>query len=143
MSKKLITLFIIVTIGLLIGIIVLDGANNKKYQVSINEILNSKNPLYFYETTCPNCKIVEEFMTQNKIEEKITLEKIEISSAVNSKKLVEVAKKCNIATANTGIPLLYADGKCYEGRVEVIKYLSEKAGVVETAVSQSSPSSNQ
>ena len=143
MSKKLITFFILLTIGLLIGIIVLDGANNKKNQAPIDELLNSKNPVYFYETSCPNCKIVEEFMIQNKIEEKIMVEKIEVSSAANSKKLVAVAKKCNIPTTGTGVPLLYADGKCYEGRVDVIKYLSEKAGVVETAVSQSSPSLSQ
>lgn len=143
MSKTLITLFIIVTIGLLIGIIVLDGAKSKKDQVAIDEILNSKNPVYFYETTCPNCKIVEEFMTQNNIEEKITLEKTEVSSTANAKKLVAVAKKCNVPTSNLGVPLLYADGKCYEGAVDVIKYLSEKLGVSETEVSQSSPSSGQ
>lgn len=143
MSKTLITLFIILTIGLLIGIIVLDGSKSKKDQVAIDEVLNSKNPIYFYETTCPNCKIVEEFMTQNNIEEKTTLEKIEVSSAVNAEILVAVAQKCSIPTTGLGVPLLYADGKCYEGRVDVIKYLSEKAGVVETAVSQSSPSPNQ
>ncbi len=143
MSKTLITLFIITTIGLLIGIIVLDGAKSKKGQILINETLNSKNPIYFYETTCPNCKIVEEFMTQNTIEEKMTIEKIEVSSATNAKKLVAVAKKCNIPTAGLGVPLLYTDGKCYEGAVDVIKYLSEKVGVSETEVSQSSPSSGQ
>lgn len=143
MNKTLITLFIIVTIGLLIGIIVLDGAKSKKDTTLIDEVLNSKNILYFYETTCPNCKIVEEFMTQNKIEEKITLQKIEISSAANSKIFVAIAQKCNIPTTGMGVPLLYAEGNCYVGRVDVIKYLSEKAGIVETIVSQSSPASEQ
>jgi phage FluMu protein Com len=139
MNKTLVTIFVLLTIGLLIGIVVLDGSNNKKNQAPIDEILNSKTPVYFYETTCPNCKAVEEFMTQNKIEEKVTLTKIEASSALNAKMLVAVANKCNIPTATLGVPLLYADGKCYEGRIEVIKYLSDKAGLVETTVSQSSP----
>lgn len=143
MSKTLITLFIILTIGLLIGIVVLDGTKSKKDQVSIDEILSSKNPVYFYETTCPNCIIVSEFMAQNKIEEKITLKKIEVSSALNAKILVATAQKCNIPITGMGVPLLYAEGKCYEGRVEVIKYLSEKSGIAETAVSQSSSSSDQ
>jgi len=140
MSKTLVTFFIVLTIGLLIGIIVLDGANNKKNQFPIEELLNSKTPVYFYETTCPNCKIVEEFITENKIDERITMEKIEVSSAANSKILVAAAKKCGISTTTLGVPLLYSEGKCYEGRVDVIKYLSDKAGIVETVAPQSSPS---
>jgi hypothetical protein len=143
MSKKLVTFFIVITIGLLIGIIILDGTNNKKNQISVDALINSKVPLYFYETTCPNCKVISDFMTQTEIEKKLTLEKIEVSTSANSKKLLAIAQKCNIQTSSLGVPLLYADGKCYEGRDEVIGYLSEKAGILETIVSQSSPTTNQ
>jgi len=135
MSKKVITLFTVITIGLLIGIIILDSSKNKNSNTSVNEILNSKNPVLFYETTCPNCLIVEQFITDNKIDEKITMTKIEVSSPENSQTLLAVGKSCGINPENLGVPLLYADGKCYEGRVDVIKYLSEKAGVVESTSS--------
>lgn len=143
MSKTLVTLFIIITIGLLIGIVVLDGAKSKENLISIDEILNSSDPTYFYETTCPNCVVVSEFMTQTNIEEKLTIRKIEISTPANSKKLVAVAQKCNIPTTSLGVPFLYAEGKCFIGRDEVIGYLAEKAGILETLVTQSQPSSEQ
>jgi hypothetical protein len=143
MSKKLVTLFIILTIGLLIGIVILDGTKTKTNQVSANEVLTSSNPVLFYETTCPNCLIVEDFITQNKIEEKMTIQKIEVSSSTNAQILVAVAQRCNIPTTSLGVPLLWAQGKCYQGRIEVIDYLKAKAGISETTVSQSSPTANQ
>ena len=78
-------------------------------------------------------------MTANKIEEKVTLVKKEVfNNTSNSLELSRVAGKCNLDPTKIGVPFIYFQGKCVEGRPDVENFLSQKAGLP-TAPSTSSP----
>ena len=131
MSKKALTIFIVITIGILLGIIAMESRRAKAENAAFLEALASKNPIYYYGITCPNCKDVEKFMTDNKIEEKITIIKKEVfNNTANSIELSKVAQKCNLDPTKVGVPFIYFQGKCFEGRPDVEKFLSEKAGLL-------------
>ena len=139
MSKKALTIFIVITIGILLGIIAMESRRAKAENKSLLKALASKDPIYYYGITCPNCKEVEKFMTDNKIEEKVTIIKKEVfNNTSNSIELSKAAEKCNIDPTKVGVPFIYFQGKCFEGRPDVEKFLSEKAGLV-TAPPSSSP----
>jgi hypothetical protein len=90
---------------------------------------------------CPYCKIVGDFISENKVTEKIELSKLDVpyngkTSAeliANANLLQQAAEKCGKDTREgVPIPFLY-DGEesCFVGYVEIIDFLKEKAGIVE------------
>jgi len=85
------------------------------------------SPVFFYGNTCPHCKDVEEWMTKNKIEEKMPIVKKEVyDNRANSLELAEAAKSCGFPTDSIGVPFLFAEGKCLIGTPDITKYLSDK-----------------
>jgi glutaredoxin len=89
----------------------------------------AKEPIVlFYGTTCPHCKNVDEWITQNNIESKLTIQHRDAwKDEHNAALLHEVASSCGLK--DYGVPLLYLDGQCYVGDVDVIEALKQKAGV--------------
>lgn len=80
----------------------------------------------YYGTGCPHCKIVEDWMDENGFRDKVNITMKEVwSNEKNNAELLVVAKECGIKE-DVGIPLLYADGLCYIGDVDVIDVLKEK-----------------
>jgi hypothetical protein len=87
--------------------------------------------ILFYGQGCPHCKIVDDFITQNKIEDKVKFIKLEVwYNKENQIILGEVAAKCGITSSQVGVPLLY-DGKdkCYVGDVDIINFFTNEAGI--------------
>ncbi|MFZ2663799.1 MAG: hypothetical protein WAX66_00305 [Patescibacteria group bacterium] len=139
MNKTVITISILLTIGILLGIIVLESNRTKGLTKSLNEVLSSKDIVYFYGNTCPRCKDLEDFIDKNKIGEKITIVKKEVySNQSNSTVLSKVAEKCNIKSSEVGVPFVYFEGKCLIGEPDIKNLLSEKAGL-EVMESSSTP----
>jgi hypothetical protein len=87
----------------------------------------------FYGEGCPHCKNVDDFVSKNKIEDKVKYTKMEVWQNTDNQKLLgEVAVKCGIDTNQIGVPLLYdGAGKCYSGDTDVINYLKNAAGIKE------------
>ena len=85
----------------------------------------------FYGQGCPHCKDVDNFITQNKIEEKVKITRLEVwYNKSNQGILAEVAKKCGITADSVGVPFLYdGNGKCYIGEVDVPNFLKTQAGI--------------
>lgn len=103
-----------------------------------NNVSIPEGTLLFFGDGCPHCKVVDEFVTENKIEEKIKLSKLEIPFALktspelqkNSLVLLQIAKKCNIDISNgVSIPFLYGNEKCYVGQDDVINFFKNEAGI--------------
>lgn len=85
---------------------------------------------YYYGEDCPHCKNIFKFIEENKIGEKVTFVKKEVSfDKANSQEFLAVVKKCGIAPEEAGVPLVYADGKCFLGEPEVTDLFRKKAGI--------------
>lgn len=70
----------------------------------------------FWGVTCPYCHTVKEKIAEEKITEKVEIEEIELQqNKENLPKFQEKIKECNIDPQQAGIPMLFADGKCYQG----------------------------
>ena len=129
MDKRIVLTSVVISVVIVIlGYILVDSSNKKK-AVKVN--LPSKEKIvYYYGSTCPHCKEVEKWMKENKIEEKIKLEKKEVwYNRENAAELQEVARFCKLDPNSIGVPFLWADGKCYIGTPEVERVLSEKLKV--------------
>jgi glutaredoxin len=87
--------------------------------------------LLFYGQGCPHCKDVEDFITQNNIEDKVKFTRLEVwYNKDNQVILAEVAQKCGITGDSVGVPFLYdGNGKCYIGEVDVPNFLKMQAGI--------------
>lgn len=103
--------------------------------------------ILFVGDTCPHCKIVEQFLIDNKADQKLKYEIKEVfNNKENSQELSEYAKRCSI-TQELGVPFLVAEGKCFMGQDEVMKYFEKKLNLPKetaeaTSSSQASPSSS-
>lgn len=126
MKKKC---FILIFIGIVVltgaAFIILKGKNNPPPNGD-----NNSKIILFYGAGCPHCAVVEEYIKQNKIDEKITFARKEVrQNKDNANELVEKAKVCGLPTDSIGVPFLW-DGtngdKCYVGDKDVIDYFKQK-----------------
>ncbi len=89
-----------------------------------NQNKDSERIILFYGDTCPHCQKVEEFITTNKVEEKIKLERLEVyNNKENATLLGQMAQICKIPTEQgVGVPFLWNKGKCLVGDQEIIDF---------------------
>lgn len=82
------------------------------------------NTLY-YSLTCPHCKIVEAFITDNNIT--LKFEQKEVSTnPLNAAELINAGKICKLDPQYQGsIPLLVYNQTCYLGDVDIINFLNK------------------
>jgi len=121
MKQTIITSLIILVITGLLSVIVL-GSRDKN--------ITNKKTVFFYGNTCPHCTDVEEWIKENKIEEKITIVKKEVyDNQQNALELNQAATNCGLPTDSIGVPFLYAEGKCITGTSNITSYLSEITGI--------------
>ncbi len=146
---KIATLVVVIGIILILGIVVL-GSKNKNStptnEITVNtnntEISTVATPLndsiiLFFGITCPHCEDVEDWIEQNSIDEKITIERKEVyQNTTNARELTKVAEGCGINTNSVGVPFLYAEGNCYVGTPDIVSYISNKVNASEKEVSQ-------
>lgn len=92
----------------------------------------------FFGEDCPHCKIVEDFITQNKIADKVSFTNLEVPFGLksspqlmsNAKLAIKLAQGCNMDVSNgISIPFLYDGKNCLLGQDDVINFFKEKAGI--------------
>jgi len=92
----------------------------------------------FFGQDCPHCKIVEEFIVANNIDQKVEFTNLEIpfngktspELVANSEVLVQVAKECKIDTSSgISIPFLFDGKQCLVGQDDIINFFKNKAGI--------------
>jgi len=106
-------------------------AQNKKisYDSSIPAVSGSKNQeiILFYGDGCPHCVIVEEYVRNNSIEERVSFAKKEIyNNKQNLAELVEKASVCGMPTNSISVPFLWDGLKCYVGDQDIIEFFKQK-----------------
>jgi glutaredoxin len=89
----------------------------------------SSEIIFFYGNGCPHCAKVEQYLSDNKVEDKISFEKKEIySNQDNAALLIDKAHSCGMNTDSIGVPFLWdgPTGKCISGDEDVINYFQQK-----------------
>lgn len=121
-KKGLLLIFIV--------IVVLGGAGlfifSRKEPTNNNDN-NDGKIILFYREDCPHCIKVEEYVKENKIDEKITFERKEVlKNKDNANLLFKKAEICGIAKEKVGVPLLWDGSKCIIGDTNIINFFKEK-----------------
>jgi len=102
--------------------LVLSGCGKNSGDVDKNASI-----IFFYGQECPHCKVVEKYIEENKIKEKVNFSEGEVyHNKNNSAFLAEKAGKCGIDTKSIGVPFLWENDKCYVGQEEVIQFFRDK-----------------
>ena len=82
--------------------------------------------ILFYREDCSHCKNVEDFLTQNNIEEKVEFTRLEVLySADNQNILAQVAGKCKLNLKEVGVPFLWDGQNCLMGDADIISFFSK------------------
>lgn len=88
---------------------------------------SQKNAVLFYGDGCPHCEIVDKFVEENKVREKVQFERKEVfNNRTNANEMASRAKNCGIKTSGMGVPFLWDGEKCYQGDVDVIEFFKKK-----------------
>jgi len=118
MNKKFLPL-------ILVGIIVLGVV----IFIIFKNISPQSEIILFYGENCPFCQKVEDFIKENKIEEKVTFERKEVfNNEKNAQELVGKAQICELSAADIGVPLLWDGSKCFVGDTDIINFFKQKTG---------------
>ncbi len=121
MNKKILLTTILFVSVSMFAIALLSQEKNGSEQNKQGQII------LFYGNGCPSCIVVEEYVEQNNLEEKISLEQKEVYyNQDNAHNLVEKAKICGLSTNSIGIPFLWDGSECFVGGQEIIEFLEQQ-----------------
>lgn len=122
MDKKLfITIGVIILIlaGILAAIYFTGGFKPKT-------VPNANGIILFYGDGCPHCALLDKWITDNGVEEKIDFAKLEVyNNQANQKLLVEKATACGIATDSIGVPFLWTGTECLVGDEPIEQFFQQ------------------
>jgi len=97
-----------------------------------NELTKEENQsisriVLFYGDGCPHCAIVEKYIEENKIKDKISFAQKEVyHNQNNAKELEAKAKICGLPTNSIGVPFLWDGEKCLIGDQDIIDFFKQK-----------------
>ena len=131
MNKKIIIPTILFIAILVFSFFVLSQEKNKN-QPQTNKPTKEENQqtnkvILFYGDGCPHCAIVEKYIEENKIKDKISFAQKEVYyNQSNAKELEEKAKICGLPTDSIGVPFLWNGEKCLIGDQDIIDFFKQK-----------------
>jgi len=130
MPKKLIIIIAVVIIAL-VGATIVVLKTTPKNNVQNNSVVdNSQKITLYYSSTCPHCLIVEKFINDNKIKDKVSFEQKEVSTdKAGASEMMAIQKTAGVDSAYIGsVPFLW-DGvnqKYFMGDSDIINFFQEK-----------------
>jgi len=117
MNKKVLLLILIATVLIAIAIFVF-----WKYGMP-----QKSNIVLFYGDGCPHCANVDEFIKENKVDEKVFFDKKEVyNNKDNAAELLEKAGKCGLSQGEVGVPFLWTGSECLVGDADIINFFQQK-----------------
>jgi len=132
MNKNIIFSTVLFAIILALSLVIL--IKDRNIGPDIDQSQNNGNEIkseiiFFYGDSCPHCQIVEKFIDENKIKDKISFISKEVyNNKQNSNELVAKAKICGLPTDSIGVPFLWDGQKCLIGDQPIIDFFSAKGG---------------
>ncbi len=86
--------------------------------------------ILFYGDGCSHCALVEKFIKDNNIQNKVSfVEKEVFGDDVNANELVQKATTCGVATDSVGVPFLWDGSHCVIGDEAVINFFKQKTNI--------------
>lgn len=84
--------------------------------------------ILFYGHDCPHCKDLELWMTNNGVNDRISMDKLEVQYNEDNQNLLRgAAKFCNISETSIGVPLLWTGkGDCLLGLEPIQEFFNQK-----------------
>jgi len=114
----------------LAGIMILFSACQRYTPINNNSDNNQatgSDIIFYYTNTCPHCQVVEEYINNNKIRDKISFQSKEVGeNKDNASDLFYKAGRCEINQNDIGVPFLWDGVKCYVGQDEIINFFKAK-----------------
>jgi glutaredoxin len=102
-------------------------SQNQTNETTATENQSASQIILFYGDGCPHCKIVEEYIKENKIRDKIPFAQKEVYyNQNNAKELEAKAKICGLPTDSIGVPFLWNGEKCLIGDQDIINFFKQK-----------------
>lgn len=119
-------------IFIVLGIIILGGAIvffAKSPKISPTPL--PEGIVLFYGEECPHCKDVEDFISVNKIDEKLKITKLEVwHNQGNALLVTSLAISCGQnVEKGVPVPFLYNGKNCLVGSPDIINFLKNEAGI--------------
>ncbi|MDD3735140.1 MAG: hypothetical protein PHO31_01545 [Candidatus Pacebacteria bacterium] len=100
------------------------------YQENNNELVDNQSDngiILFYGEGCPHCVIVENYIKENNIQNKISFIQKEVyNNQENAKDLQNKAKLCGLSPDSIGVPLLWDGKNCLIGDQDIINFFEQK-----------------
>jgi len=92
-----------------------------------NQQIEKSQIILFYGDGCPHCAIVEDYIKENSIGDKISFAQKEVYyNQNNAKELEAKAKICGLPTDSIGVPFLWDGEKCFIGDQDIINFFKQK-----------------
>jgi len=87
--------------------------------------------VFFYGDTCSHCKKVEDFVSQNNIQDKVKFTSLEVyNNRANAQLLIDTEVFCKIKANEIGsIPMLWDGSKCFLGDLDIIDFFKKQASI--------------
>jgi glutaredoxin len=93
-------------------------------------VMPAHDIIFFYGRECPHCREAEKFIRDNKIDQKIGFDSVEVwHNQENAKMLMQKAKECRLTDDQIGVPFVWNLGKCYVGTPDIEAFFKEKTGI--------------
>jgi len=103
------------------------GDNLPNNTAKDNQETEESQIILFYGISCPHCAIVEDYIKNNNIKERLSFEEKEVYyNRKNADDLVAKEKICGIPTDYIRVPFLWDGLKCYVGDQDIINFLNQK-----------------
>ncbi len=114
-------LFIAIGIIVVVIAVIFIGLKNRRVNTQPKMIL-------FYGNTCPHCKIVEQYISDNNVRAHFKFQQLEVfDNQQNALLLGRYAHKCGIDSAQgVGVPFFWTGKECLIGQTEVINFFKDK-----------------
>lgn len=130
MKKKYIIVGLIIAALAVLGVLAAKKMKTNK-SVAGQNTQTSQNAdnrmILFVGTGCPHCKIVEDYIQQNQIDSKLSIDQKEVFYNKDNQRLFEEkAKVCKLDLNNLGVPILWTGSACLEGDQLIIDYLKQQ-----------------
>ena len=82
-----------------------------------------KDVVFFYEPTCPHCKVVETFLASNSLNEMFNIERKDVTSdPANRAEMERLQQDCMKGANESVVPFVVHDGKCAMGEEGAIQF---------------------
>lgn len=96
--------------------------------------------ILFWGVNCPYCHVVREKLDNEKLRERVEIKEIEIQKETKNLSLFkEKAEVCGIDLEKAGVPMLFLNGKCYQGVDSIMAKVRYVAGESSVEKAQEDP----